>query len=255
MNPQNLTIKEIVYLLQKDAVTEEFLTACASDRRDTVPLLAERWRRKKRDEARVAALYAFEDEAFREGFQLVAGVDEAGRGPLAGPVAAAAVILPRGLYLPRLNDSKKLTAGARKTLFKAIKANALAMAVKLVDAAEIDRINIAAATRQAMYAAISALNPQPDKVLIDAFPLNNLAVPFRAIVRGDTQSASIAAASIVAKVTRDGIMEEYDRKYPEYGFAKHKGYGTLAHLAAIKKYGPSPIHRLTFAPLRQESPQ
>ncbi|MBP3723474.1 MAG: ribonuclease HII [Selenomonadaceae bacterium] len=206
--------------------------------------------REEKDRERVASLYEYEKTAKEEGFDLVAGVDEAGRGPLAGPVAVAAVILPFGLYLPYLNDSKKLSEKRRETLFDMIKEQATAYSVVFVDRETIDRENIYKATQNGMYDAVLKLNPAPQKVLIDAMPLDKLPVPSLSIVKGDAKSASIAAASILAKVTRDRFMKEIDAVYPEYGFKNHKGYGTKAHIEAIKKYGPCPLHRISFEPIK-----
>ncbi|HHW30531.1 MAG TPA: ribonuclease HII [Clostridiaceae bacterium] len=188
----------------------------------------------------------YEMEAYTKGAGYVAGVDEAGRGPLAGPVVAAAVILPRGIFIEKLNDSKKLTAKKREELFEIITHEALAYSLGIVDEKSIDRVNILNATKDAMEKAIQNLSITPDIVLIDAVKLDNIKVPQLSIVKGDQLSISIAAASILAKVTRDRIMEDMSEKYPQYGFAKHKGYGTKEHIEAIKKYGLCPIHRISF---------
>lgn len=206
--------------------------------------------REEKDRERVAALYEYERVAKEEGYELVAGVDEAGRGPLAGPVAVAAVILPLGFYLPFLNDSKKLSEKRRETLYDMIKEHSIAYSVVFVDRETIDRENIYQATQEGMYNAILKLNPAPEKVLIDAMPLDKLHIPHLSIVKGDAKSANIAAASILAKVTRDRFMKEMDAIYPEYGFKNHKGYGTKAHIEAIKKYGPCPMHRTSFEPVK-----
>ena len=180
----------------------------------------------------------------------MAGVDEAGREPLAGPVSVAAVILPDHLLLPRLNDSKKLSAKVRDELYDEIMAKALAVKQIFISPEEIDRINILQATMEGMCQAVQQLSQPADYVLIDAVKLKNLPLPQLSLIKGDAKSASIAAASIIAKVTRDRLMEEYDRQYPEYGFGSHKGYGTAEHIAAVEKYGPCPIHRMTFEPIR-----
>lgn len=206
--------------------------------------------RESKDRERVAAMYEYERQANAEGYDLIAGVDEAGRGPLAGPVAVAAVILPKELYLPFLNDSKKLSEKRRETLYDMIKEQAVAYSVVLVDREIIDKENIYEATKNGMYNAILKLSQKPDKVLIDAMPLDKLPIPSLSIVKGDAKSASIAAASVLAKVTRDRFMREMDKVYPEYGFKNHKGYGTKAHIEAIKKYGPCPLHRETFEPIK-----
>lgn len=176
----------------------------------------------------------------------ICGVDEAGRGPLAGPVAAGAVILPKDCRILYLNDSKKLSPKRRQELFEEIKEKAIAWNVGLASPERIDEINILQATYEAMAAAIQGLKVTPQVLLNDAVTIPGIDLPQVSIVKGDAKSVSIAAASILAKVTRDRMMEEYDSLYPEYGFGKHKGYGTAAHIQAIKEYGPCPIHRLTF---------
>lgn len=250
MESDKMTIKELEAFFALEEVPDEILNMCQEDTRKSVQALLRRHERKKAERERVAALYAFEAQALAEGCQLVAGVDEAGRGPLAGPVSVAAVILPQGLYLPHLNDSKKLSPKLREELFEEIQEKAIAIGTSLVDAATIDRVNIYQATINGMYEAIFALQPPPEKVLIDAIRLEQLPMPSLSIVKGDAKSASIAAASIIAKVTRDRWMDAYDQEYPQYGFAHHKGYGTAEHLAALKKYGPCPIHRKSFEPVK-----
>jgi len=193
----------------------------------------------------------FEKTVYRNGFTYVAGIDEAGRGPLAGPVMAAAVILPVGLSINGVDDSKKLTPDKREKLFEIIMAQALSVGVGIMSPAEIDRINILQATRRAMLAAVQQLSPQPDYLLIDGISSIDSAVPQKTIKKGDSLSLSIAAASIIAKVTRDRLMIEMDSKYPGYGFAGHKGYGSAAHMDAIRRLGPSPIHRLTFGGVKE----
>lgn len=176
----------------------------------------------------------------------VAGVDEAGRAPLAGPVVAAAVMLSPGTRIDGLDDSKRLLAEERERLFGLIQARALAFAVGVVDVQTIDRVNILEATRLAMRVALDGLGAVPELVLTDFVSLRGLPCPQRNLVRGDQRSATIAAASIVAKVTRDRLMSELDGAYPEYGFARHKGYPTEEHRSALKKFGPCPLHRRTF---------
>ena len=209
-----------------------------------------RYERIQREWERLDAMYVYERAAVVAGHTLVAGVDEAGRGPLAGPVAVAAVILPQEAHLPRINDSKKLSAAMREELFTQIVAIAISYHVALIDAETIDYMNILQATRMGMYEAIAALTPAPDEVLIDAVELPKLSMPSQSIIKGDAKSASIAAASILAKVTRDRLMDEYDSTYPNYGFAKHKGYGTREHVEAIRTYGVCPLHRKSFEPVR-----
>ena len=181
-----------------------------------------------------------------ESHVLVCGLDEAGRGPLAGPVAAGAVILPRDCEILFLNDSKKLSKKQREALFEEIKEKALAYGVGIVGADRIDEINILQATYEAMRLAISSLGAKPQVLLNDAVTIPGIEIDQIPIIKGDGKSVSIAAASIMAKVTRDHMMEEYDKLFPEYGFARHKGYGTAAHIEALKKLGPCPIHRRSF---------
>ena len=174
------------------------------------------------------------------------GVDEAGRGPLAGPVCAAAVILPDGLVIPGLNDSKKLTAKKRDALYDIICESAVAFGIAFATVDEIEALNIKGATYLAMNRAIADMEPAPALALVDGNDKNELDIPAIKVVKGDSLCASIAAASVLAKVTRDRYMEDMDALYPQYGFAKHKGYGTAAHIAALKEYGPTPIHRRSF---------
>ena len=191
-------------------------------------------------------LWVYERESFADGVKLVCGVDEAGRGPLAGPVCAAAVILPPELVIPGLNDSKKLTDKKRRELYDVITAKAVSYGIAFASEKEIDEINILQATFLAMARAMEKLTPQPELALIDGNRARDFGLPVRTIVKGDSLSASIAAASILAKVTRDRLMEQYDEAYPQYGFAVHKGYGTKRHYEALREFGPSPIHRMTF---------
>ena len=182
----------------------------------------------------------------REGVALVCGADEAGRGPLAGPVCAAAVILPEGVELPGLNDSKKLTEKKREALFPLIEEKALTYAIAFASVEEIERMNILAAALLAMDRAIAQLSPAPELALIDGNTVKGISVPARSVVGGDGKVAAIAAASVLAKVTRDRLMLTLAEQYPQYGFENHKGYGTKEHYAALEKYGPSPVHRMSF---------
>ena len=193
----------------------------------------------------------FELEARRRGYRSIAGLDEAGRGPLAGPVVAAAVILPTRCRLAGVDDSKQVSESARARLYEVIVRRARAVGVGIVTEQEIDRLNILEATRLAMRRALASLTLPADCLLIDAVTLPNLAIPSRSIVKGDTLSVSIAAASIVAKVTRDRMMELYHQTYPDYNFLSHKGYGTEEHLRRLAQHGPCAIHRRTFAPVAQ----
>ena len=191
-------------------------------------------------------LWEIENSLYAEGYKMICGVDEAGRGPLAGPVCAAAVILPKGLELPGLNDSKKLTDKKRRELFPIIKEQAVAYGIGLASHEEIDEINILQATYLAMERAIAQLEGKADFALIDGSRAKDFGLPVRTVVKGDSLSASIAAASVLAKVTRDDIMLEMAETYPEFGFEVHKGYGTKAHYEALRSHGHSPIHRMSF---------
>jgi ribonuclease HII len=191
-------------------------------------------------------LWFFEKKATREGYNKIAGIDEAGRGPLAGPVVSAAVILPKVLPITGVIDSKKLSAKNRLRLYEEIYSHAVSVGIGIVDSAEIDRINILQASLLAMSIAVENLKPRPEYLLIDGPFQISTPLPQKPIAKGDTLSVSIAAASIVAKVTRDRLMERYDEYYPQFGFSRHKGYPTRAHKAAIRQFGSCPIHRRTF---------
>ena len=191
-------------------------------------------------------LWELENEIYDSGVALLCGVDEAGRGPLAGPVYAAAVMLPRGCEIPGLNDSKKLTEKRREELFDVIRGKALAYGIARAEVAEIEERNILGATMLAMNRAIAKLAPPPELALIDGNRSAGIAVPSRCIVKGDARCADIAAASILAKVSRDRFMLQMAEQYPEYGFEQHKGYGTKLHYERLRQYGPSPIHRPSF---------
>ena len=198
--------------------------------------------------------FALENGLAARGFPRVAGVDEAGRGPLAGPVAAAAVILPLSFSCPLLDDSKKLTKRRREILYAEITGNpGVVWSVALVGPEEIDRINILRATHRAMALALGSLSETPDIALVDGLPVKGLPVPHESVVKGDGLSLSIAAASVIAKVTRDRFMERIDSEFPAYGFARHQGYGTREHLEALRKHGPCRHHRRSFQPVSQLS--
>lgn len=191
--------------------------------------------------------FDFEDQAVSEGYQFVAGVDEVGRGCLAGPVVAAACILDQNKPVPnKLNDSKKLTKRQRDEIAEVLRVNAISFSIGIVEADEIDRINILEATKLAMLKAVDGLSPAADHLLIDAIKLRQSPLPQKAIIKGDSISYSIAAASVIAKVYRDELMKQYDIEFPHYGFAGHKGYGSAAHFAAIREHGPCRLHRKTF---------
>ena len=191
-------------------------------------------------------MWQIEDSFYAQGYQVICGVDEAGRGPLAGHVCAAAVILPKHLEIPGLTDSKKMTDKKRRELFPLIQEQAVSYGIGLASQEEIDEINILQATFLAMERALSQLNVRPDMVLIDGNREREFGVPVQTVIKGDSLSANIAAASILAKVTRDNLMMELAQQYPQYGFEIHKGYGTKAHYEALRQYGASPIHRRSF---------
>lgn len=191
-------------------------------------------------------MWEIEDSFYSENIKVICGVDEAGRGPLAGPVCAAAVILPEHLEIPGLTDSKKLTDKKRRELFPVIQEQAIAFGIGFATEQEIDEINILQATFLSMQRALDQLTVRPDLALIDGNREKDFGLPVKTVVKGDSLSANIAAASVLAKVTRDNLMVELSEKYPQYGFEIHKGYGTKAHYAALREFGPSPIHRMTF---------
>ena len=191
-------------------------------------------------------MWQYEQQLAQEGYKLICGVDEAGRGPLAGPVCAAAVILPDDADIPGLNDSKKLSDKKRRELFPVICEKAVAYSIAFSDEKEIDKINILQATFMAMQRAVSGLSVKPDYIMVDGNKLPAFDVPAKYVIKGDSLSASIAAASVLAKVTRDDLMLKMAEQYPQYKFDVHKGYGTKAHYEALTEHGPSPIHRMTF---------
>lgn len=201
------------------------------------------------EDERLEKMLAYEKECYVRGIELIAGVDEVGRGPLAGPVVAAAVILPKACKILGLNDSKKIPKSRHKEIYEAVLQNAISIGIGVKDNQVIDQVNIYEATKLAMMEAIGQLEPQPQHLLIDAMKLD-LPIPQTSIIKGDANSLSIAAASIVAKVTRDQMMEEFDREYPGYDFAQNAGYGTAKHLAGLDKLGVTPIHRRSFEPIK-----
>jgi ribonuclease HII len=195
---------------------------------------------------RLESMYIHERQAFHQGYKLIAGMDEAGRGPLAGPVVAACVILPQNCLIEGVNDSKKLSPKKRELVYDIIIERAVSVGIGIVDEKIIDEINILNATKLAMKKAVEQCKPAPDMLFVDAVELKDVDIPQKSIIKGDAISLSIAAASIVAKVTRDRMIDDVDSVYPVYGFKKHKGYGTPQHIGAIKKYGICPIHRVSF---------
>lgn len=201
---------------------------------------------KEKEEERLKHMLEIEDSLYQKGYKLVCGVDEAGRGPLCGPVVAAAVILNKDDMIEGVNDSKKLSEKKRDALYDVIMEKAVAVGIGMSDVSVIEKVNILNATKLAMKQAIKNLKIKPDFVLIDGNQMIDIDIDGKTVVSGDAKSESIAAASIIAKVTRDRLLINWDKEYPEYGFARHKGYGTKAHIEAIKKYGLTPIHRPSF---------
>ena len=248
------TIKEIKEQLANiQRLDDPLLTELEQDGRSgVIQAIAKRKKeiQKRLDEdERLEGMLAYEKECYARGMELIAGVDEVGRGPLAGPVVAAAVILPKACKIPGLNDSKKIPKSKHKEIYEAVLQNAVAIGIGIKDNQVIDQVNIYEATKLAMMEAIGQLEPQPQHLLIDAMKLD-LPIPQTSIIKGDANSLSIAAASIVAKVTRDQMMEEFDREYPGYDFAQNAGYGTANHLAGLHKLGVTPIHRRSFEPVK-----
>ena len=248
------TIKEIKEQLASiQRLDDPLLTELEQDSRSgVIQAIAKRKReiQKRLDEdERLEGMLAYEKECYARGMELIAGVDEVGRGPLAGPVVAAAVILPKACKIPGLNDSKKIPKSKHKEIYEAVLQNAIAIGIGIKDNQVIDQVNIYEATKLAMREAIGQLEPQPQHLLIDAMRLD-LPISQTSIIKGDANSLSIAAASIVAKVTRDQMMEEFDRKYPGYDFAQNAGYGTAKHLAGLDQLGVTPIHRRSFEPVK-----
>lgn len=248
------TIKEIKEQLASiQRLDDPLLTELEQDSRSgVIQAIAKRKKeiQKRLDEdERLEGMLAYEKELYTQGIQLIAGVDEVGRGPLAGPVVAAAVILPKACKILGLNDSKKIPKSKHKEIYEAVLQNAIAIGIGVKDNHVIDQVNIYEATKLAMMEAIGQLEPQPQHLLIDAMRLD-LPIPQTSIIKGDANSLSIAAASIVAKVTRDQMMEEFDCEYPGYDFTQNAGYGTANHLAGLHKLGVTPIHRRSFEPVK-----
>lgn len=251
-----MSIREVQEALYKNP-SSRMISACQNDPRQGVQRLVVKLVKDQEaqvlEQARIQQLLVEENKLWKQGFLLLAGVDEAGRGPLAGPVVAGACILPAKFNLPGLNDSKMLTESKREKLFTQIRSQAIDFAIGSAEPAEIDALNILQATKLAMKRAIEGCTVRPHYLLIDALNLPNIHLPQRPLVGGDRLSASIAAASILAKVTRDRLMVQLHTLYPEYGFSKNKGYGTSEHLQALKQFGPCPLHRRSFAPVNQRT--
>lgn len=202
---------------------------------------------KEKEEERLKALKEIDKEFFNKGLSYVAGIDEAGRGPLAGPVVVACVIMPKNSMIEGINDSKKISEKKRETLYEKILEEAISYGVGIINQEEIDEINILQATKKALTEAVKSMEIKPQVILVDALTgIDTIGIPYKSIIKGDAKSYSIGAASIIAKVTRDRIMREWDKVYPQYGFAGHKGYGTAKHMQAIREYGICPLHRKTF---------
>lgn len=202
---------------------------------------------KEKEEIRLKELKIIEDNYYKKGANFICGIDEAGRGPLAGPVVVASVILPKDSMIEGVNDSKKISEKKRERIYEEIIKEAISYGVGIIHQEEIDEINILNATKKGLTESLKQLSQKPDIILVDALErINTLGIPYQSIIKGDAKSYSIAAASIIAKVTRDRIMKEWDEIYPEYGFATHKGYGTAKHINAIKENGICPLHRKSF---------
>lgn len=202
---------------------------------------------KEVEEKRLTKLKQLEEDLHKKGFEYICGIDEAGRGPLAGPVVVASVIMPRDSFIEGVNDSKKISESKREKLYEKIIEEAISYGVGIIDQKEIDEINILNATKKGLTTSLKELKVRPNLILVDALTgIDTLQIPYQSMIKGDAKAYSISAASIIAKVTRDRIMRQWDEIYPMYGFAKHKGYGTAAHIAAIKEYGICPLHRLSF---------
>lgn len=249
-----MSIREVEEALQKDP-SPEILEACEKDPRQGVQRLAVRFvkdqQAQAKEQGRIQLLLVEEKKLWKKGYDFLAGIDEAGRGPLAGPVVAAACILPSLFDLPGLNDSKMLTESKREKLYNQIQAQAIDYAIGSAEPAEIDALNILQATKLAMKRAVEGLTVRPHYLMIDAVKLPEINLPQLPLVGGDHLSATIAAASILAKVTRDRLMVELDTLYPEYIFSKNKGYGTREHMKVLRRLGPCPLHRRSFAPVKQ----
>ncbi|HFU4460287.1 TPA: ribonuclease HII [Streptococcus suis] len=248
------TIKEVTALLaQVDSLDSPVWADLAQDERAGVQAAIKKRQKELEKEAaedaRLEAMLSYEKSLYENGVELIAGIDEVGRGPLAGPVVAAAVILPKGCKIRYLNDSKKIPKSKHEAIYQEVMERALAVGVGVKDAAVIDQVNIYEATKLAMLEALEQLSQEPEHLLIDAMKLDT-EIPQTSIIKGDANSLSIAAASIVAKVTRDKMMADYDKEFAGYGFAKNAGYGTAEHLEGLSKLGITPIHRKTFEPIK-----
>ncbi|HEL1648404.1 ribonuclease HII [Streptococcus suis] len=248
------TIKEVTALLaQVDSLDSPVWSELAQDERAGVQAAIKKRRKELEkaaaEDARLEAMLSYEKALYENGVEWIAGIDEVGRGPLAGPVVAAAVILPKGCKIRYLNDSKKIPKSKHEAIYQEVMERAVTVGVGVKDAAVIDQVNIYEATKLAMLEALGQLSQEPEHLLIDAMKLDT-PLPQTSIIKGDANSLSIAAASIVAKVTRDKMMADYDKEFSGYGFAKNAGYGTAEHLEGLNKLGITPIHRKTFEPIK-----
>ncbi|MGQ7337399.1 ribonuclease HII [Streptococcus suis] len=248
------TIKEVTALLaQVDSLDSPVWSELSQDDRAGVQAAIKKRQKELEKEAaedaRLEAMLSYEKDLYENGVELIAGIDEVGRGPLAGPVVAAAVILPKGCKIRYLNDSKKIPKSKHEAIYQEVMERALAVGVGVKDAAVIDQVNIYEATKLAMLEALGKLSQEPEHLLIDAMKLDTK-IPQTSIIKGDANSLSIAAASIVAKVTRDKMMADYDKEFSGYGFAKNAGYGTSEHLEGLNQLGITPIHRKSFEPIK-----
>lgn len=251
-NLNSMSVSEIKHYVDelKPQMQFEVVQKLLTDKRAGVKKIGELLMHKQeaaeKEKQRLTQMMKFENELYAQGLNYIAGIDEAGRGPLAGPVSAAAIILPKDCYINGINDSKKLSPKRRDKLYDEIIDKAIAYNVSIISNEVIDSINILNATKVAMKSALEALEVIPEFVLVDAVNIPDIQIRQNGIIKGDALSVSIAAASILAKVTRDRIMLDYDKIYPQYGFALHKGYGTQEHIEAIREFGPCPIHRRSF---------
>lgn len=251
---KSMTILEIKNKLEQiHSIHDPIFKKLSTDSRKGVQKLLTQWHDKKQKELaeqkRIERMMIYERKFNQMGYQLIAGIDEVGRGPLAGPVVAAAVILKKDSNIRNINDSKKLTANQREEIYEEIVKHSVSIGVGIIEAEEIDQLNIFQATKKAMLLSVQNLHIEPEFLLVDAMDLHT-PYPSEAIIKGDAASISIAAASIVAKVRRDQLMKNYHQKYPQYGFNRHNGYGTKEHLQALSTYGPCLIHRKSFEPLK-----
>lgn len=254
---QKQTILQIKTMLQQEHVEAEYIEYLRNDQRKGVQTLLKSYEQKQQQLLKSQHEFhqkrEFEQSFVLDDSHLIAGVDEAGRGPLAGPVVVAAVILPKHFALYGLTDSKQVPEGQRDNYYEKIIQEAIAYHVKIIDAKQIDQLNIYEATKYAMKEALLGLSPEPNLGLIDAVDITVPSITTHSIIKGDAKSISIAAASIIAKVTRDRIMNQVHHEFPMYGFTKHKGYGTKEHLSALETYGPCKYHRMTFSPVKETS--